>query len=63
MDNVTVILTPVDAEQFKNFQKYYDYFSIMEEQGVFDIKYGKAILNFAQGILQNVVKEEMVYKR
>ncbi len=60
---VTIILTELDAEQFKLFQKYYDVFKAIDNTKALDIGFGKCILNFAFGELQNVVKEEVVYKR
>lgn len=59
----TLILSPTEIETFKRFQKYHDLFVTMENVGVFDIGFGKATLNYAGGILQNIVKEEIVYKR
>lgn len=60
---VTVILTESDAQQFKMFQKHYDVFTLLQQTGALDIHTGKCTLNFAGGILQNVVKEQMVYHR
>ena len=63
MTNTTVILTEEDAILFKQFMQYHDEFQAMTLAGAFNIGYGKAILNFASGILQNVVIEEIKYKR
>lgn len=61
---MTVItLTPVDAERFVRFQKHYELFEIMENAGVFDIGYGKAIINIAGNVVQNVVVEEVKWRR
>jgi len=60
---VTVILTEADATQFKLFQQHYDIFLLLQQTGAFDIHTGKCTMNFASGILQNIVKEEMVYHR
>lgn len=62
--NYTLIyLSPNDAELFKEFQKRYDIIQSMENTGIFNIRYGKAIFNFAEGVLQNIVKEEIVYHK
>jgi len=61
--DTTVILTPTEAEQFIRFQKHHALFVIMEEAGAFDIGYGKVILNVAGGVVQNIVKEEIMWKR
>ena len=40
-----------------------DVFTAIKQSNALEIKYGKVILNFAGGHLQNIVKEEMVFKR
>lgn len=40
-----------------------DVFTAIKQANALQIKYGKVILNFAGGVLQNIVKEEMVFKR
>ena len=59
----TIVLTDVEAEMFKKYMKHHDLFLTMEMTGVFDIQYGKAVLNFAGGTIQNIQKEEIVWKR
>lgn len=63
MNDITIILTTEDAEKFKVFQKYYALFNMLIEKGVFNIQFGKCILNIAYGEVQNVVKEEVIYKK
>lgn len=63
MNNVTIFLTEDDARDFKLFQKYHDLFVHLDKNKVYDIKFGKCVLNFAFGELQNIVKEEVVFKR
>lgn len=60
---VTILLTTPEALLFKDFQQFHATFALLVQKGVFDIKYGKAILNFANGELQNIVKEETVWKK
>lgn len=62
MDTI-LTLSKRDAEMFVEFQKHYELFQIMHKAGVFDIGYGKAIINVAGGVVQNVVKEEVMWKR
>jgi len=59
------ILIPNDetGRRWLLFQKHYDAFVALEQAGVFGIQYGKAVLNFNAGLLQNITKEEVVYKR
>ena len=60
---VPIELTASDIEKFKLFQKHYELFLIMEERGVFNIQFGKCILNIANGDVQTITKEEGIYKR
>lgn len=48
-----ILLTPQEALVLQ----------LLKQQGVFDIQYGKCTLNFGAGVLQTIVKEEIVYKR
>lgn len=63
MNEVNVILTTGDALMFKSFQKHYDLFCKLEDKGVFDIQFGKCVLNIAFGEIQNIVKEEVVWRQ
>ena len=63
METAKLILTKEEIEQFKQFQKHIELFNILLASGVFDIKYGKAIITFFNEELVNVVKEESVYQR
>ncbi len=63
METVTLILANREADQFKLFQKHYAIFTEMLAKDVFDIGYGKVTLNFAHNELQNIVKEQIVWKR
>ena len=51
--NIIIYLNPAEA----------DVFTAIKQSNALNIKYGKVILNFAGGVLQNVVKEEMVFRR
>lgn len=59
----TLILTPIEIEEFKTFLKYKEIFKVLDAEKALDIKFGKCILTFAFGELQMVVKEEAVFKR
>lgn len=62
-DPTTVFLTDIEAQQFLLFQKHRALFEHLEKAGVFDIQFGKCVLNFGFGQLQNVIKEEVVWKK
>ncbi len=63
METATLILTKEEIEQFKLFTKYRDLFAILEKEKAFEIQFGKIILNFAFCELQNVIKEQVVFKK
>ena len=41
----------------------YKIFLTMMSTGCFNMAYGKVTLNFADGSLQNIVREEMVFRK
>ena len=57
----TIFLTPIEAEAFKQFQRYHQMFVLMQKHKVFDIQFGSATLNFAAGELQNI-RIDNIYK-
>jgi hypothetical protein len=59
----TIQLNDEDARKFIEFQKRYELFDIMEKTGAFNLSYGKLIFNVANGVVQNIQKEEVVYHR
>lgn len=63
IEPIIVYLAPLEADRFKLFQKHHDLFEQLERTGALEVKFGKCILNFAFGELQNIVKEEIVYKK
>lgn len=63
MDSVTIILSTPEAQMFKDFQQFHEMFALLVKQGVFETQYGKVTLNFSNGQLQTIVKEETVYRR
>ena len=62
MDKTVIVhLTEEEARQFLMFQRHRQVFEELEPH--LTIGFGKIVFNFAGGILQNVIKEEVVYKR
>lgn len=56
-------LTIEDAEKFKRFQRYYNDFSLMVDAGVFDFKWGQAMINRDKfGIIQDIKILGVKYK-
>lgn len=62
-EQITIFLTTPEAILFRDFQKYHDLFVVLQRNGILDMQFGKCTLNFANGALQNVVKEEVVYRK
>lgn len=60
---MNITLTDKDAKKFVSFQKHYDIFTTMELVGAFDVQYGKVILNYAAGIVQNIEVNQIAWKR
>ncbi len=61
-DNIKVYLTTMEAEKFKEFQKYHDTFILLFEKGIFDIRNGSAILNFdAFGTITTIHRNDVLY--
>ena len=58
-----VQMTDEDVKKFILFQKYYDIFKKLDEAKSFDILYGKVTMNISGGIIQNVVREEVVFHK
>lgn len=54
-------VSELDARAFVEFQKNYDLFSQLAKHT--DMQFGKIILNIAHGQVQNVIREEMVFKK
>lgn len=64
MGSLIPILVPDrDAKSFLVFMEHHDLFDALQEAGVFELQWGKAILNFGKGQVQNIVVEEVAWKR
>lgn len=61
-DEITIFLTPIDVEHFKEFQKYYDIFNLLIEKNVFNQKSAAITLHFDnKGLLRNIARADMLY--
>jgi len=63
MDDIIITLSTPEAIIFRDYQKYHDVFVMLQKQGVFDINFGKCTINFANGMVQSVSKEEVIYRK
>ena len=62
-EQITIFLTPPEATLFKSFQEYHNTFTLLCQKGVFATKFGKVILNFADGELKTIEKQEVIYHK
>ena len=60
---INIELSNYEAEQFRLYQKYHDVFEQLDKNKVFGMEFGKVIISIAFSEIQNVVKEEMVFRR
>lgn len=63
MDKIPIYIPDADAKQFLAFQQHYEIFAAMQAADAFSIGWGKVTLNFASHELQNVVREEVAWRR
>jgi len=63
IEEIAIFMSPTEAERFKLFQKYHKLFTELEKAQVLEIGFGKVTINIAFKEVQNIVKEEVVYKK
>lgn len=63
-ETITIFLTPPEALLFKDFQAYHQTFTLMCQQGVFNIKNGSATIHFDNnGCVQKIERHDSLYDR
>lgn len=62
-NTVTIFLDPQDAKLFIEFQRNHALFELLVAHRVFDIGYGKITMNFANGEIQTISRDEVIYKK
>ena len=61
---IAVYIPDEDAEKFLLFQQYYATFSLLVENGVFDIRNGSAVLHFdKKGELLAINRADILYSK
>lgn len=64
MNNIVLELPAEEAELFKKFREHQEFFSILLNSRLFEIRNGKALLNFnADGVLTEIKANVTTYKR
>lgn len=62
MNEVTIFLTPPEALLFKDFQQYHLMFTLLCQQGVFDVRNGQVIINFGPtGEISTIERKDILY--
>lgn len=57
-------LSDRDIERFKTFCQYHDVFEALLKGGVFDLKWGKAVLDFnVEGLLMDIKVTRTTYRK
>ena len=61
---ITIFITPIEAELWLKFQKHHQLFKLLTETGVFDQKNANIMLNFDKdGNLGSVERHDFLYSR
>ena len=59
---ITIFLTPIDAEKYKQFLQYYDIFTFLLEKKVFEQKGASIVLNFDnKGQIGSITRSDVLY--
>lgn len=61
-EDITIFLTPIDAERFKDFQRYYELFNFLLDKKVFEQKGASIVLNFDHlGNIGSITRSDVLY--
>lgn len=67
MDNITTItllLPESEAKKWLLFQQYYDTFTILVENGAFEVKNGNVVMNFdLNGTLKSIARNDLLWRK
>lgn len=59
---ITIFLTPIDAEKYKQFLQYYDIFTFLLEKKVFEQKAAGITINFDnKGQIGSITRNDVLY--
>lgn len=62
MNEITIFLTPINAEKYKQFLQYYDIFSFLLEKKVFEQKGAAITLNIDnKGQIGSITRADVLY--
>lgn len=58
-----IYLTKEEADAFTLIQKNIDKFIVMTKAGVFDLKFGNAVINYYDGEIRDIHINEVTYRK
>lgn len=62
MQEITLFITPIEAELWKKFQKHHELFKLLVEKGVFENKNANIMLNFDKdGNIGSIERHDFLY--
>lgn len=62
MNKITVFLSPIDAEKYKQFMQYYDLFTFLLEKKVFEQKAAAITINIDnKGHIGSITRNDVLY--
>ncbi len=62
-EEITIMLTTPEAMMFREYQQFHKAFAILVKSGVFDVQFGNASINIANGEIQNIKIEHVAYHK
>jgi len=61
-NEVTIFLTPIEAEMFKSWQQFHNTFALLCSKGVFDTKNGSVTIHFGPNSeISSIIKQESIF--
>lgn len=64
MNEIAIYLTQDEAEEFKEFQKHYEIFTLLINKNVFDQKNSSVTMHFDhQGTLRTIQRADVLYSK
>jgi hypothetical protein len=61
-DEITIFLSPIDAERYKQFLQYYDIFTLLVDKKVFEQKSAAITINFDnQGHIGTITRNDVLF--
>jgi len=62
-EQVTIFLTPVEAELFKSFREHQTDFMILKSNGIFDLKNGSMTIHKDEkGLVRKIETNQVLFK-